>query len=568
MTRRLRNLTPLRWCVVAVVLAAGLALPSLSGGAPATSDGLTAYFDAEEGSTPLDIFGVRFGQTASTDLTLIIRTHKPWETDAINPRFGRTLCLMLRSDEQPLPAGRLCAYPSESAKSGLALRYTVLDPQTGIQRGIRDLSPVVSRPSKTTIRTSFPPSLLRLKPGLYHWVARSQFRDDILCPPPAGCEDDLPNAGEANVQITLSISPEARQRCFGAASRDRSKPCRNPKLARAVVPTPDNAVITPNIPCTPLKQIGLVIPCEFGVPAPDARTNVALIGDSHAAHWRAALEIVAQTAKWRGISVTRSGCPYTRAVARLDPASRRQSCVRWNQEVPRWLAANPKISTVFVVAHFDSTIVVKNPANEFRAKMAGYTASVEGAAEVGQAGHRHPRHAEVHAGHAELRARRDGQAQERRPDVRAGAFQGARPRRGGIGRRAQPLQAGQAHRHDLVLLQHEELLPGRRRRARLQGHLAHHRRLRVVARAVPAAQGPLAQRLLSGTPARSGRPPPGACYSMFCWYVCTMRCVPRRHVTRASISVAIDSRRSVQLKPSTFVVQRPFGDLPFFVRHL
>jgi hypothetical protein len=368
----MRHLTPLRWCVVVVVLAAAMAVPSLSGGAPANSDGLAAYFDAAEGNSPLDIFGVRFGQTASTDLTLIIRTHQPWETSAINPRFGRTLCVMLRSDEQPLPAGRLCAYPSESAKSGLALRYTVLDPQTGVQRGIRDLSPVVSRPSKTTIRTSFPPALLRLKPGLYHWVARSQYRDATTCPPPAGCEDLLPNAGEAEMQITLSISPAARQRCFGAASRDARKPCRNPKLARAVVPSPDTAVITPNLPCTPLRQVGLVIPCEFGVPTPDAHTTVALIGDSHAAHWRAALEIVSQNAKWHGVSITRSGCPYTRATARLDPLSRRQACSRWNAEVPRWLASNPKITTVFVVAHFDSGVVVKDPKNQFKAKMTGY----------------------------------------------------------------------------------------------------------------------------------------------------------------------------------------------------
>ena len=55
---------------------------------------------------------------------------------------------------------------------------------------------------------------------------------------------------------------------------------------------------------------------------------------------------------------------------------------------------------------------------------------------------------------------------------------------------------------------------------------------------------------------------------MFCWYVWTMRCVPRRHVTRASISVAIDSRFSVQLKPRTLTVQRPDGRVPFFVRHL
>ena len=373
MTRPLRYLSPLRWCLIAVALAVALAQPSLSGGAPANSDGLEATFDRAEGTTPLDLFGVRFGQTASTDITLIIRTHEPWETSAINPRFGRTLCVMLRNDEQAHPQGRLCAYPSESAKSGLALRYTVLDPATGAQRGIRDLSPIVTRPSKTTVRVTFSPPLLRLKPGLYHWVARSQYRDDTTCPPPDGCEDLLPDSGEADMQVTLSVSPEARQRCFGAASRDNRKPCRNPKLTRAVVPTPDAAVLTPNIPCTPLKQIGLIIPCEFGVPAAEARNTIALIGDSHAAHWRAALEIVAQQVKWRGISITRSGCPYTRAVARLDPASRRQACVRWNQEVPRWLAANPKISTVFVVAHYDSTIVVKNPGNQFSAKMTGYS---------------------------------------------------------------------------------------------------------------------------------------------------------------------------------------------------
>jgi hypothetical protein len=264
-------------------------------------------------------------------------------------------------------------YPSETAKSGLALRYTVLDPATGVQRGIRDLSPIVTRPSRTSVRVTFPPPLLRLKPGLYHWVARSEYRDDLACPPPDGCEDLLPNSGEEDMQVTLSVSPEARQRCFGAASRDTRKPCSNPQLTYAVVPKPDDAVITPNIPCTPLRPVELIIPCEFGVPAAEARNTVALIGDSHAAHWRAALEVVSQAVKWRGVSITRSGCPYTRATARLDPPSRRAACVRWNQQVPRWLAANPKISTVFVVAHYDSSVVVADPANQYSAKMTGYT---------------------------------------------------------------------------------------------------------------------------------------------------------------------------------------------------
>jgi hypothetical protein len=370
----LRHLTPLRWSLVAGAIAVMLLVPSLSGGAPASSDGLKAYFDGKDPQTPLDLYGVRFGQTASTDLTLIIRTHEPWDSTLVNPRFGRTLCLLLRADGQPHPQGRLCAFPSESSSTGLALRYTPLDPATGKQRGIRDLSTIVVRPNSTTFRVTFTPALLRLKPGLYHWQARSQFRDDSVCPPPAGCEDRLPDSGEAQTSISVSVAPAARRRCFGAASRDPRIPCRNPKLVLEVVPTPDAAELSPNLPCTPLKAPGLVIPCEFGVPAADALSTVALIGDSHAAHWRAALEYVATKVKWRGVSITRSGCPLSRAPARLEPASRREQCTRWNRQVPLWLAAHPKIRTVFVVAHYDAGVIVKGDEDEWRVKLDGYAA--------------------------------------------------------------------------------------------------------------------------------------------------------------------------------------------------
>jgi hypothetical protein len=371
MTSPSRHSKPLGFGLVAVVLAAMLLLPSLSGGIATSSDGLVAHFDAAEGRTPMDLAGVRFGQTASTDLTLAVRTEKPFDSSMVNPRFGRSLCILLRSDEQAHPAGRLCAYPSQHARSGLSLRYTVLD-QSGRQIGIRDLAPVVTRPDKQTFQVSFQPALLRLKPGLYHWKARSQYRDDAACPPPTGCEDLLPDRGELDLHVTLSVSPAARQRCFGAASRDVRRPCRNPTLAREVVPTPDAAVITPNLPCAPLQPVGLIIPCEFGVAADAAGNAVALIGDSHAAHWRSALEIVAQAQRWHGVSITRSGCPLTRATPRLDPAPRRARCGRWNAEVPGWLAQHPQVSTVFVVAHFDAAVVVKNRRNEFAAKMAGY----------------------------------------------------------------------------------------------------------------------------------------------------------------------------------------------------
>jgi hypothetical protein len=375
MTNPLRHLHPLRWSVAVVALAASLVVPGLSGGAPAPSGGLKAYFDGTDARTPLDLFGARFGQTASTDLTLILRTHAAWDAAIINPRFGRSLCVTLRADAQPFPDGRLCAYPSQSAKTGLGLRYTVYDTQTGKQRGIRDLTTVVARPNKTTFRVTFAPALLHLKPGLYHWRARSQYRDDVACPPPGGCEDLLPDNGEADLNVSVAVAPAARQRCFGAASRDVRHPCRNPRLTREVVPTPDVAEVSPNLPCTPLKQTGLVIPCEFGLPVADAANTVALIGDSHAAHWRAALEYVSQWTKWRGVSITRSGCPLTRATARLAPPSRRAQCTRWNREVPRWLAQNRDISTIFVVAHYDAGVVARRGQSEFQVKMNGYSSA-------------------------------------------------------------------------------------------------------------------------------------------------------------------------------------------------
>ena len=378
MTRHLRHLNPSRVRLVALAVAiagALLAHPGLSGGAPVSSNDLKAYHDGENPETPLDLFGVRFGQTASTDLNLIIRTHKPWEASIINPNFGRSLCVALRADAEKFPQGRLCAYPSETAKTGLGLRYTVLDPANGKQRGIRDLSTKVVRANKMTYRVTLTPGLLRLKPGKYHWQARSQFRDDAGCPPPDGCEDRLPNSGEAALDISVSVEPAARRRCFGAASRDPRRPCRNPRLKLEVVPTPDVAEVSPNLPCTPLKQVGLIIPCTFGVPAAKSMSTVALIGDSHAAHWRAALEHVSTKVKWRGISITRSGCPFTRAVARLEPATRRVRCASWNRQVPRWLAAHPSIKTIFVVAHYDAGVVTSAGREEFDVKMAGYAAA-------------------------------------------------------------------------------------------------------------------------------------------------------------------------------------------------
>ena len=71
--------------------------------------------------------------------------------------------------------------------------------------------------------------------------------------------------------------------------------------------------------------------CTFGVDRERASAVVALVGDSHASHLRAALDVVARANRWHGISIARSGCPLTRATKELRSAADRRDCARWNR---------------------------------------------------------------------------------------------------------------------------------------------------------------------------------------------------------------------------------------------
>lgn len=136
--------------------------------------------------------------------------------------------------------------------------------------------------------------------------------------------------------------------CFGAAARNAAHPCSNANLRLAVVPTPSEAQIMPNTPCAPIKATINV--CTFGVPAVTAVGTIALVGDSHAWHWRGAVEVVAQALHWQGLSSTRSSCPFTAGMTLL-PEPKRADCTWWNRGVPQWIAQHPEISTVFTSDH-------------------------------------------------------------------------------------------------------------------------------------------------------------------------------------------------------------------------
>ncbi len=158
-----------------------------------------------------------------------------------------------------------------------------------------------------------------------------------------------------------------RPSCFGAAAVAQG--CAGPGT---VVPSPVLAKEAPNAPCGMQRREGVLSPCVFGTPRERATRHVALIGDSHASHWRAALRPVAKRNGWRGVSLARSHCP----LAAGDPKLRepdRSGCLRWREEVPAYLERHPEIDLVIVAQWHGATAT----AGEFAAAWEGLPASVK-----------------------------------------------------------------------------------------------------------------------------------------------------------------------------------------------
>lgn len=156
-------------------------------------------------------------------------------------------------------------------------------------------------------------------------------------------------AGEAGLDSARAeVAAAVTERpCFGAAARSPGVPCANPSLQRTVFPTPSDALLEPNAPCEPIGRSSLLFPCSFGASSTSTNDTVALIGDSHASHWRAAVDVVANARGWPAISITRSGCPFIKARV-VIPADQDATCRRWNAELLDWLTRHPEVSTLFL----------------------------------------------------------------------------------------------------------------------------------------------------------------------------------------------------------------------------
>ena len=166
----------------------------------------------------------------------------------------------------------------------------------------------------------------------------------------------------------------AQSACFGAAARDpEGRPCRDPSLENFVYPRPALAQQLPNGDCDPVERGEHMSACNFGADAEEASETIALVGDSHAGHWRAALDVAARARGWRGLSITHSSCPLSKAVRDLEEAERFQSCAAWKRAVFTWFERHPEIKTVFVGGLTGgSGVIPPKGQSRFAASVRGY----------------------------------------------------------------------------------------------------------------------------------------------------------------------------------------------------
>jgi hypothetical protein len=160
--------------------------------------------------------------------------------------------------------------------------------------------------------------------------------------------------------------------CFGAAALDPVHPCDAARLLGTVFPTPATARAAQKVEgCRRSFDRDLLRICFWGTGAREATRTIAIIGDSHASHWRAAMQPVVAAKRWRVISMSRAACPLTLARPDLPGTERKVGCMKWNREVQAYLEHHPSISAVFTGAHRGAVIPL--PGESMRAaQRAGY----------------------------------------------------------------------------------------------------------------------------------------------------------------------------------------------------
>lgn len=143
-------------------------------------------------------------------------------------------------------------------------------------------------------------------------------------------------AARQHVQTELAAAADATAaECFGAAGRPPGgETCTNPDLAGTAVPAPDVAGDDMPAPfsegadkCPGIaREATEPLPCERGDRGSDVR--IALVGDSHAAHYSSGFVEAAEARGWALDIYIKAGCPFS-DVMRVQDEVLTAACIGW-----------------------------------------------------------------------------------------------------------------------------------------------------------------------------------------------------------------------------------------------
>ncbi|MGH1563823.1 acyltransferase family protein [Mumia sp. DW29H23] len=133
--------------------------------------------------------------------------------------------------------------------------------------------------------------------------------------------------------------------CFGAAALAPGADC--PRTTDGqVVPAPAQALkdksdayeeVSGGKDCWASAPRFPVTVCEFG--DPDAKTSIALTGNSHAGQWLPALQEIARTRGWRITTYLASQCGMAETRQQFDTTDKSARCSAWVERVTRRIAS-------------------------------------------------------------------------------------------------------------------------------------------------------------------------------------------------------------------------------------
>ena len=318
------------WLAVASATVASSSAPAFGSVMTEKLFPLPARLDPHDAEpSRLDLRRVGFGQRG-TQLWLTVRTQGEWAAGAID---ADGICVTLRRNEM---LGRMCV--GRDARGRAVLRYSRAS--DGVLGRARIVQAVVERRDGRSLSARLYPRTLRLPYAGVRWFVASRSVGEGC---DGRCEDRVPDIGAYTARIGALGGP----RCFGAAARARRRSCVDPDLRRAVIPGPDAAEITPDLPCrrVPKTRYSAIEPCDFGDLVDGRKPAVALIGDSHSAHWRAALDVAAKAAGWRAVSLTSPGCSFSTEVYPAPPPIPTR-CHRHSLEALTWLRRHPTVKSI------------------------------------------------------------------------------------------------------------------------------------------------------------------------------------------------------------------------------